>query len=334
MSEKRRVWRASLCLVVLSLLALLTAGFHWDWGHCERSQIWRWHHWCDTWGCHAERREITTWVCYAGARGSQPGILASATAAQPQPVVAFQAPIEYLIVPYPWRVVIKPETGPERAFAISPIPIYDPAVVNELEARWPSPPGMWWRVFGADPDDLARIEEALPPSGPYEVQDEGVYSFHAETIEPTMVIADFDAVTQEWVPSEYVHAPEIPLVFEPYRGEGARPGTELTFTHILTNTGTIERTFDLAYESDLGWAYTISLAPAPQIPVTNTGPVAPRGSVDILVSTEVPRGMSGAVDTLVVTATAQDDPTVTQFVVDRIYAWHVSYLPLIHIRTG
>ena len=331
MSKKRRIWRALACLAILSLLALAVSG-------CTTIQIWRSYRWCDTWGCHVERRKVT--VVHFPApimpfRGrSQVETQADAIAGQPQPVIAMQVPAEYLAVPYPWIVVIKPEVGTEQTLVISPIPIYDPAVVNELEAQWPSPPGNGWRVFGVNPSDVARIEEALPPSGPFEVRAEAVFSFHAAVIEPTMPIVDFDAITQEWIPSQYVHAPEVPLLFEPHRGQGVRPNSKIAFTHVLTNTAPVGRTFDLTYESDLGWAYVIALAEALPIPVVSTGPVAPGESVDIVVSTWIPWGTSGAVDTLVVTATAQDDPAVSQFVVDRVYVWYVSYLPIMPKGTG
>jgi len=334
MSTKRRMWRSLLCVLLLSLLLLTLSGFRWGWGQCRRSTFWQWGQWCDTWGCHAERRETTTWVCAAGSSQVQSGwasvpALVDAAAAQPQPVTAVQVPVGYLVVPYPWTVVIKPPAGPERTFVFSSKPIYDPSIVNELETNWPSPPGSGWRVYGADPNDLAKIQAALPPSGPYEVQDEAIYSFHAAAIEPTLVIADFDHVTQEWIPSEYVHAPQVPLIFEPHKGQGVKPGSKITFTHTLTNTATIARTFDLTCASDLGWTYVIALAQAPGTPVTDTGPVAPGQAVDLLVSTWVPPEEAGSVETVVVTATAQDDPAVTQFVVDRIYVWYLTYLPTI-----
>ena len=332
MSDKRRVRGSLLCLVVLSLLALTTTAC-WGYGYCRRTQVWGWRHWCDTWGCHVERRKVTTWVCSGGGGRSQAEAQVRAIDAQPQPVIAMQVPEEYLGVPYPWQVVITPEGGTGQTFVISPIPIYDPSIINELEAQWPCPPGSWWRVFGVDPDDLARIRAALPPSGPFEVRAEGVFSFHAEEIQPTMVVAEFDPVTQEWI-QPYAHAPEVPLVLEPHADQEVRPNTMLTFTHTLTNTGTTVRTFDLTYASELNWPYVISLAQAPQVPVTNTGPIAPGDAVDILVSTWVPPEQAGAVETVVVTATAQDDPQVTASVVDRVYVWHICYLPIVRRGTG
>ena len=334
MSGKKRLWRSLACLVALSLVLLATSGFRWGLGNCQRSTVWNTYTWCDTWGCHAERREVTTWVCGGGAGGSQGGALFAAAAAQPQPVVAMQVPQHYLAVPYPWTVVITPQVGPEQTFVIPAIPIYDISILNELEAQWPSPPGSGWRVFGADPGDLAAIQAALPRSMPFEVRDEAIYSFHAAVIEPTMPIVDFDAITQEWIPSEYVHAPEVPLIFEPHHGQGVRPNSKIAFAHVLTNTAPVGRTFDLAYESALGWDYTVALAEAPPIPVVSTGPVAPGESVDIVVSTWIPWGTSGAVDTIEVTATAQDDPAVSQFVVDRVYVWYGVYLPIMPKGTG
>lgn len=333
MSEKKQMWRTLSCLVILSLLVLTTTGFLWDWGSCTRSQRWEFNVWQDTWGWHLELRKVTVWLCTGGG-GAFCGIArAGAAADQPEPVIAMQMPLEYLGVPYPWQVVITPEGGTGQTFVISAVPIYEPSIDNELEAQWPSPPGMSWRVYGADPGDLARIQEALPPSGPFEVRAEGVFSFHAAVIEPTVLITEFDPVTQEWIPA-YTYAPEVPLVFEPHRAQKVRPGSKVTFTHTLTNTATTARTFDLSYDSALGWDYVLSLGQAPHIPVTNTGPVAPDEAVDILVSAWVPLEDAGAVETVVVTATAQDDAEVTATVVDRVYVGHVTYLPIIRSATG
>ena len=330
MSKKRRIWRLLQCLVILSLLALTTSGcgVH---GKCEIEKWEKEIYWKDTWGEHWVYEKYSRKSCSGGAEFPYKKAQGDAAAGQPQPVVAMQVPEEYLGVPYPWIVVVKPEVGTEQTFVISPIPIYDPSIVNELEARWPSPPGSWWRVFGVDLSDVARIEEAVPPSGPFEVWAEAIFSFHAAAIERTMVIAEYDHITHEWVPP-YVYAPELPVVFAPRWDREVSPNTKPTFTHTLTNTATIERTFDLTYDSALGWDYVISLAQAPGIPVTDTGPVAPGEAVDILVSTWVPPEEAGSVETVVVTATAQDDPAVTQSVVNRIYVWHVSFLPM--IRNG
>ena len=332
MSQKSRTWRSLLCLVVLSFILLTTSGFLWDWGVCTRFQRWEFNVWHDTWGWHFELRKITTWFCSTGAGGFCGIARADAAADQPQPAVAMQMPEEYLGLPYPLQVVIRPQGGTERTFVISMIPIYDPSVVNELEARWPSPPGSWWRVFGVNPDDIARIREALPPSGPFEIQAQGVFSFHAAAIEPSAFITEFDPVTQEWIPA-YEYAPEVPVALEPHMDQEIKANSELTFTHTVTNTGTIARTFDLTYESELGWDYVISLAEAPTIPVTNTGPIAPGDAVDFLVSTWVPLEKAGAVDTVVVTATAQDAPEVTASVVDRVYVWYAYYLPIVRRGT-
>ncbi len=332
MSKKRRIWRLLLCLAVLSLLVLTTSGFRWDFGRCVRTQRLQVHRWRDTWGWHLELRKVTVWICSGGA-GAFCAEARAGAAAQPQPAIAMQVPEGYLGVPYPWIMAVKPEAGTEQNFVIRPVSIYDPSILDELKANWPPPPGTSWRVYGADPGDIAKVQAALPPSGAYEVQSEAVFSFHAGVMEPTVPVSEFDPATQEWLPP-YVVAPDVPLILEPHVDQKVRPDSKVTSTHTLTNLGAITRTFDLTYLSALGWDYVMSLAQAPGIPVTNTGPVAPGETVDFLVSTWVPLEEAGSVETIVVTATAQDDPAVTQSVVNRIYVWYVSFLPMIRNGTA
>ena len=51
--------------------------------------------------------------------------------------------------------------------------------------------------------------------------------------------------------------------------------------------------------------------------------------MDLLVSTKVTSQMAGTVDTVIVTAKAQDAPEVTTSVVDRVYVGHALYMPTV-----
>jgi hypothetical protein len=186
-------------------------------------------------------------------------------------------------------------------------------------------------VYGVDPSGLDRVRQALPSKGSCEVRAESVFSFHGADVEPSAFISEYDPAVGDWMPT-YTYAPELPLSFEPHMGLETRPGTMVTFAHTLKNTAAAERTFDLAYESELGWDYSVCLTTAPGVPVSSTGPIAPGASVDILLSGRVPYGTGGAVDAVLVTATAQDDPTVTASVLDRLSVLHAVYLPNVATR--
>lgn len=91
------------------------------------------------------------------------------------------------------------------------------------------------------------------------------------------------------------------LLLEPDRSQNTAPGTVVTYTHQLTNTGNSADTFNLSFTSSQGWA---ALTPA--------GPVAlgPGASTWITVVVTVPpTAVDNTVDTTVVTARSQADPT-------------------------
>jgi hypothetical protein len=93
----------------------------------------------------------------------------------------------------------------------------------------------------------------------------------------------------------------------PDRAGSANPGSVITYTHILTNTGNGSDTFHLTHHSSQGWAVEYDT------PVT----VGRWQTVPITISVTVPAGViSGTLDTTVITATSQTDPNVSASVTD------------------
>ena len=113
----------------------------------------------------------------------------------------------------------------------------------------------------------------------------------------------------------------------PDRSGSAAPGTFITYTHTLTNTGNCTATFGLVYTSSQGWALV-----SPNWPIT----LAPQGKQAVWVTITIPAdAISGTVDSTVVTATSQADVAVFASVVDTttvvgelVEGWNV-YLPLV-----
>ena len=108
----------------------------------------------------------------------------------------------------------------------------------------------------------------------------------------------------------------------------ATPGQVVTYTHTLTNSGSITDTFDLSYSSSEGWAASVG------------GPVSvgPGEATVVWVILSVPTDtISGTVDTLTVTATSQTNTTVSASVVNTTtveegppppFMYHI-YLPVV-----
>jgi uncharacterized repeat protein (TIGR01451 family) len=87
----------------------------------------------------------------------------------------------------------------------------------------------------------------------------------------------------------------------------AVPGAVVTYTHTLTNSGSITDTYDLSYASSEGWTASVS------------GPVmlGPGASTEVWIVLTIPTDtISGTVDILTVTATSQIDTTVAASVVN------------------
>jgi len=110
----------------------------------------------------------------------------------------------------------------------------------------------------------------------------------------------------------------------------ATPGSIITYTHTLTNTGTNADTFTLDVSSSQGWPVSLS---------SETGTMSLPLQIDagltttFLISLSVPTAViSGTVDMAGITATSQTSPTVSSSAVDittvENTTWYV-YLPLI-----
>jgi len=98
------------------------------------------------------------------------------------------------------------------------------------------------------------------------------------------------------------------VALEPNRSSTAAPGTVITYSHALTNTGNYTDTFELDYSSSQGWA---------QVSPTSFVTLATGATQAVLVTITVPSGaMSGTVDTTVITATSQADPDVSDTATD------------------
>jgi hypothetical protein len=110
----------------------------------------------------------------------------------------------------------------------------------------------------------------------------------------------------------------------------ANPGTIITYTHILTNTGTNTDTFALDMTSSQGWPVSL---------LSETGPLSLSLQLDagltttFMISLSVPTAaISGTVDMAVITATSQTSPTVLAIATDTTtvenVTWYI-YLPLV-----
>ncbi len=101
--------------------------------------------------------------------------------------------------------------------------------------------------------------------------------------------------------------PSAGLLFAPNRSASGDPGTVITYTHTLTNTGDVQDTFSFNATSALGWPVSL---PAP---VT----LAPGASATVQVRVTIPAYTpGGTVETTVIRATSQYDPAVSQSVTD------------------
>ena len=111
------------------------------------------------------------------------------------------------------------------------------------------------------------------------------------------------------------------VLLAPNHNGSALPGTVITYTHTLTNSGNYTDTFTLGYSSSQGWA---SVTPSP---VT----LAAGGTQQVVVTVSVPAGAAvGMVESTIITATSQAAPTIFDTVTDTTSVEeHRIYLPLI-----
>ena len=97
------------------------------------------------------------------------------------------------------------------------------------------------------------------------------------------------------------------VALKPNRSGMTDPGTVITYTHTITNTGNVPDTFAITHASSQGWAVAYDTSIALGIGQTTT----------LVVSLTVPSGLiSGTVDSTLITATSQADPTVSDAATD------------------
>jgi uncharacterized repeat protein (TIGR01451 family) len=113
------------------------------------------------------------------------------------------------------------------------------------------------------------------------------------------------------------------VALEPNRSTTADPGTVVTYTHTLTNTGNGPDIFDFTHASSQGWEV------AYETPIV----LGAWQTTTVVVSVTVPSGViSGTVDSTVITATSRASPGVFDTVTDTtrvtVSEW-VVYLPVV-----
>ncbi len=120
-----------------------------------------------------------------------------------------------------------------------------------------------------------------------------------------------------------IHFRQVALA--PDQAASAEPGERVTFTHSLTNTGTLSDTYDLTYTSGQGWRAAVS----PPISLQ------PGESASVTLTLTVPLTASiGISDTLVLTATSRSDGSVSAAatnLVTVVKIWRL-YFPFVPIE--
>ncbi len=128
------------------------------------------------------------------------------------------------------------------------------------------------------------------------------------TMESTLITATLRAATDIYAvvtdTSVVNHVPGVALA--PDRSVTINPDNVITYTHVLTNTGNGPDSFDLAHESDQGWAvqYTTPIS------------VGYNQTSTVFVRISVAAGSSGLTDTSIITATSQANTSARAAVTD------------------
>lgn len=116
----------------------------------------------------------------------------------------------------------------------------------------------------------------------------------------------------------------VAVQLAPDHSSTTTPGTVVSYTHTLTNTGNVSDTFELTYSSSQGWG---QVAPPALVLLT------PGATQTVRVTVTVPLGaISGTVETTVITATSQAAPDASAVATDTttvMVEQQLLYLPLV-----
>jgi uncharacterized repeat protein (TIGR01451 family) len=113
----------------------------------------------------------------------------------------------------------------------------------------------------------------------------------------------------------------------PDNSGSGNPGDTVVFAHTLTNNGNEDDTFDLTAASNAGWTTVLFVDTngnsqydaGTDTVISDTGLVLENGTFDLWVAVTIPSGTAdGTPDTVIVTATSQFDPTVSDTATDTI----------------
>lgn len=118
------------------------------------------------------------------------------------------------------------------------------------------------------------------------------------------------AVQDTAVDTTIAQLPANGVLIEPdNNGQGAA-GTIITYTHTVTNIGSVTNSFQLTAQSSLGWAVVVTPTQIATLPVSGTAPVTVTVTIP---GTAVP----ATVDYTTVVVTAITDPTITDLAVNQ-----------------
>jgi uncharacterized membrane protein len=211
---------------------------------------------------------------------------------------------EYVIEP---RVELEPDY--ERTVSQGNLVTYTHTLTNTgdltdtFTLTWASSQG-WGRLVTSSPITLTPdltatvvVTVAVPSGGTGGMRDVTVVTA-TSGLRATVFDTAVDTTTVAMLPG---------LEFAPDRAGSADPGTTITYTHLLTNTGDGPDTFVLTHTSSLGWPVTY---PA-------SIDVGYGQTVPVVVSVTVPaNAISGTLDTTIITATSVHSATVSRRVTD------------------
>jgi transglutaminase-like putative cysteine protease len=118
----------------------------------------------------------------------------------------------------------------------------------------------------------------------------------------------------------------------PDRSQQAEPRENITYDHVLTNTGAITDTFSVDVLSTQGWPVGLTSESHPTETQVLTLELGAQMSTALQVSLTVPLDASGVRDVTLITATSQLSPTVQDTAVDTTHVPATVYFPLLMRR--